>query len=338
MRYFAALSLLFVLAAPSLADEILFKNGDRLTGKIESAADGKLVITTKTAGKVTVDLKDVKTFSTEEPIAVKLQDGTVIKQKFNASPEEGAVETAPGGALQPQPVPISSIDTVNAPPVAWTGSIVINGAFTNGNGDTQQIGISADAARRTEQDKLSADAGYLYSRAKPADGSYSTSADNEFVEGEYDYYFTKKFFGYVNARVEKDRINDEDLLLTPGVGVGYEWYNRKDFHLETEGGLAWVYEKFTDQSTPKEDFAVRLAYHIDKSLWDSKVSIFHDLQAFPSISYINHFLLIADAGFHADLTETMFSEVKAIVNYDSPPAPKSVRTTTKILVGVGWKF
>ncbi len=55
----AALFALAVADAVS-ADEILFLNGDRLTGKIVSAAGGKLTIKTEAAGEVSVDLAKVR--------------------------------------------------------------------------------------------------------------------------------------------------------------------------------------------------------------------------------------------------------------------------------------
>ena len=64
------LGLVAVSAARSFADEVLFLNGDRLTGKILSATGGKLTIKTDGAGDVTVDMSKVKTFSTDEPVRV----------------------------------------------------------------------------------------------------------------------------------------------------------------------------------------------------------------------------------------------------------------------------
>jgi hypothetical protein len=62
-----ALTLSLVLAGRAAADEILFLNGDRLTGR-SSAPTAALTIKSETAGEVTVDLAKVKTFSTDEPI------------------------------------------------------------------------------------------------------------------------------------------------------------------------------------------------------------------------------------------------------------------------------
>ena len=63
------------------ADEIVFTNGDRLTGKINHAVDGKMVFTSDLAGKVTVEMTKIKTFSTDEAVTVHLNDGNVLTQK-----------------------------------------------------------------------------------------------------------------------------------------------------------------------------------------------------------------------------------------------------------------
>jgi hypothetical protein len=77
VRALLTCALSLALAGPVAADEILFLNGDRLTGKIVSADGGKLTIKTENAGDVTVDLAKVKTFSTDEPIVLKSGDTTL---------------------------------------------------------------------------------------------------------------------------------------------------------------------------------------------------------------------------------------------------------------------
>src|SRR5215218_4847207 len=86
----AAVLMIFATAAP--ADEVRFKNGDRLTGKINSAEGGKLKLTTKAAGDLTIDLKEVETFSTDAPLAVHLKDRSVVRER---------IESGPPGTIQP---------------------------------------------------------------------------------------------------------------------------------------------------------------------------------------------------------------------------------------------
>jgi putative salt-induced outer membrane protein YdiY len=331
-------AVVFGLCGLARADEVIFKNGDKLTGTIVSADGGKLVITSKVAGKITVDLNDVLTFSTDVPLKVKLQDGTTVNQKIAADTQPGTIDTAPGGTLQPQTFPLAQIDKINEPPVAWTGAIVVNGLFTHGNSNTSEIGVSGNAVRRSETDRISADAAYLFSRSTPKGGTSVTTEDNWILNGEYQDFFTKKFYGYANVGVQKDRINNLDLRLTPGIGIGYQWVERPDFNISTEAGGTWVYQEFRNVSTPQENFSARIAYHIDKSLWDDKVKLFHDLEFLPGIQHTNDYIVTTDIGLRAAITENMFSELKAIFDFDSKPAPGAVKFDTKYLIGVGWKF
>src|SRR5258707_3698923 len=87
------LTLSLVVAGRAAADEILFLNGDRLSGKIVSADGGKLTIKSETAGVVTVDLAKVKTFSTDEPIVIKTGDTTLSSKVTGGA--DGTVQVVP---------------------------------------------------------------------------------------------------------------------------------------------------------------------------------------------------------------------------------------------------
>ena len=68
--FFPMLILVLSPVGPARGDEVLFQNGDRLSGKILKAAGGKLTIKTDGAGEVSVDMSKVKTFSTDAPVTV----------------------------------------------------------------------------------------------------------------------------------------------------------------------------------------------------------------------------------------------------------------------------
>jgi hypothetical protein len=61
--------------SPLLADQIVLKNGDRLTGTIEKSADKELVIKTEFAGEVTVHWPAIQEIKSEQPLHVGLKDG-----------------------------------------------------------------------------------------------------------------------------------------------------------------------------------------------------------------------------------------------------------------------
>lgn len=310
--------ILAAAAATVSADQIVLKNGDRITGTIQSADGGKLTILSPIAGTVTVDLKDVKTFVTDGPIKIVLKDGTVINQPANFG-ADGMFETAPGGALAVQAIPMSNIDKINPAPIAWNGSLVVNGSLNQGNTYSEALGVTLGLLRRGVSDRIKFDGQYLFGKTKE-NGVTTTSTDQWYVQPGYSYFFTPKFYADANIRVEKNRILNLDIRVTPALSAGYQFIEQPDFNADVEGGLAWVYEDYTNIGAPDENVSLRLAYHIDKTLWD-KVKLFSDLAYFPSIQNDKDFLVLFSAGLRVALTKTMFSELRGEADYDSHPAP-----------------
>ncbi len=324
------------LAIPLHADQVWFKNGDQLTGKIMSMEGGKLIITSAVAGKVTVDLKDIKTFASDTPIKLRLNDGTIIEQRAMPGPD-GQVAIGEGGVLKPQNVPLANIKAVNFND-AWTGSITAGGTLTRGNSNTEAFNLAINMVRRTEDDRFSVDAGYLYGREKiPGSNVKAETANDWFIAGKYDYFITPKFYAYGNARLERDLIAGISIRITPGVGAGYQWIDQDDFHLNTEGGISYLYRQYTHSNITNESVAARVAYHVDKKFND-KVSVFHNLEYLPGLDSIKNYFFDTDAGIRATLTDKMFTEFKVIEKYDSAPAPGKGHNDTQFVLGVGWTF
>jgi putative salt-induced outer membrane protein len=267
-----------------------------------------------------------------------MNDGTVLNQKIDAG-SEGNFKNTAGAAILPQEIAINRIDKINPPPVVWTGSVAINGTYNQGNTDSEGLGVSIGAIRRSDTDRIHLEGQYQYAQQK-VNGITSTTADNWFISGGYDYFFTKRFYGTVGVRVEKDRINFLDVRVTPSGGLGYQWIEQPDMHLSTEAGIAWVYEKYTNVPSNNENVSVRLAYHVDKSFDDNKFSVFSDTTFLPSVQNDigKRFVLLFDAGARVNLTKRMFSELKMEWDMDSNPAPGAHKSDFKYILGVGITF
>jgi hypothetical protein len=328
---------LLTAVAPARADEVTFKNGDRLTGKIISAAGGKLVIKTDAAGEVTVDMSKVKTFATAEPVRLRVGEQPPLRSLLSPGAEgEVRAEVAPGAP--PEPVPIKSITAINPPLPAWTGSLVLNGAFTTGNSVTQQIGFSFGTSKRWESDRLSFGAQYSYGRQKDPDtGDSTTTVNYAMLFGKYDHFFTKRFYGSAQLKAERDTVAGLVVRVSPSAGPGYQWFETPTFNLSTEAGLAWTYEDYEDSGS-RTFFGPRLAYAVD---WTpvSPLKLYNTVEYLPSFSdFTGDYLLNLDAGLRVSVWKDLFADLKLEFRYDSTPAPGRKSTDVRYLVGVGWKF
>ena len=331
-----AVGMLAVFSGLAMADEVVLKNGDKLTGTISGVADGKLTIHTVEAGDVQVDMSQVSTFSTDAPVKLELTDGTTTMTKVGAD-NAGEVDIG-NSLLGNQKVSVGNIDSINALPPQWTGDIKFGGLLLRGNTFSDSVNFAFDASRTTKQDTMAVNFEYLYGRSKnTTTGVTTTTADTWQGEAKYDYNFSKKLYGFADAQVARDDLAFYDLRFVPSAGLGYRWFDRPDFTFSPEGGVAWVYEHFTNGTPEREDFSLKLAYHLTKKFSDT-VSLFHNFEYYPSVERGGDFLINSDVGLHTDLTKHFFTEFKVAWKYDSVPADGALKNDERYEVNVGYKF
>jgi putative salt-induced outer membrane protein YdiY len=341
MRKWAIAALLAAaFVVPAYAGEVVFKNGDRITGEVTELGDGKLKIKSAVAGEIVVSLADVATFSTDKPIEIKLKDGSVVNQQVSKSETAGAIQTAPSASGVPAgQLTLDQVATINEPKAVtkWTGNIRGGAIFARGNSDTDAFNLAAEAVRRTVDDRFSLTGQYLFGRQKDADtGAKTTSTDNWFVQGKYDYFLTKQWYLYGVAKFERDNISNLNLRATPGVGVGYQWFEGPKANFRTEAGVGITYEDFEGQDS--ETFlSGRLAYAYDRVIVEN-VKFIHNLEYRPSFEDLGNYIIEADAGVRVKLTDAFFTDFKIEWKHTAEPGPDSSSDDLRYILSFGWVF
>ncbi len=336
----AAILCVLACSAGVLADEVRFKNGDRLTGQIVRLTDSKLVFKSQVAGEVTVNLADVQTFSSEKPLEIHLKDGTVLHQPVAAAePNQFAIAT--DEPLHAQTFELAEVASINPPPKPepkWTGSITGSVTSTHGNTTAESVAASVSLARRSEKDRATADADYARSdREDPDTGEEETTENWWRIRGQYDYFFSKKCFGFLNGRFEKDDIAELDRRIVVGGGAGYQWIETEKTTFSTGLGLASLYEKFDNQPDSNSELSFQVSYNLTKKIRDN-LRLLHDTTYFPALEKFSDYYLTSTGELRATVTKTMFANFKVIFNYDATPAPDRGHTDVKYLLGVGVNF
>jgi putative salt-induced outer membrane protein YdiY len=336
----AALLFLVVLGRAIYADEVFFRNGDRLTGKIAHVLEGKLVFKSDVVGEVTIDISKIQTFSTDDPVSVHLKDDNVLLQKIVSS-EPGRFAIEGTDTVKAQEFELTTISSINPPPKPepkWTGNISAGFTSTHGNTKTDNISASANLSKRTEKDRTQLRADYAKARQQDPDtGEENTTEDWWRSKAKYDYFFTKKLYGYLDGRYEKDAIAELDRRVIVGSGGGYQWIESEDMKFSTEAGLASLYEKFDDQTDSNSEISVQAGYNFDKRLMKN-VKLINELTYYPSTEQFSDYFLTSTAEVRANFTEAMFTNFKVIFDYDATPAIGSGATDVKYIWGIGYNF
>jgi len=320
---------------PAPGDVVYFKNGDRLSGELERMVDGRLTFVSDVAGQVVVDVNSVLTFSSEQPAEVHLGDGRLLHRQIETA-EPNHVAIVGAGVVS-----LGQVASINPPlkaPPRWEGDISAGYTSTHGNTRTDSISGSMNLNKRTEKDRRQLGADFARGRQEdPKTGRKNKTEDWWRLKAKYGYFFTKKFYGYLDGRYETDDIALLKRRVILGAGGGYQWIESEDLNFSTEAGGAWLHERFDGGTGVNEEVSLQFGYNFDKKL-AKNVTFVNHMTYYPSTGSFSDYFLTSTAEVRAQINDKMFTNFKAILNYDDTPARGKHKTDIKYIWGIGWSF
>ena len=106
LKIICPLLLVVAFVVPSVrADQIVLKNGDRISGSIISSDGTGLVIKSELAGTITIPMEVIVQITSDQPLYLTLRDGQKILGTVEASSERIEVRTEETGEI--------SLDRIN---------------------------------------------------------------------------------------------------------------------------------------------------------------------------------------------------------------------------------
>jgi len=321
------------IAVGAMADEIVLVNGDKLTGTVVKVEGGKLTLKTDYAGAIEIQVDKVKKIITDNPAEVHLVGGEILKGKIKTT-EDGrlAVESSPERAAAT--VEMSKVAAINPPPkppAKLTGNVTLGGAYQTGNTDRKSFSAAADASIKGERDRFGVRFLFNYTEEKE-----EVTTRNLYGSLKYDYFFTKKFYGYLGLEMLYDPFKDLNLRTIVGPGVGYQFWDDPVKFLFLEGGIAYYSE---DRRDAQDDswVAARLAGNFRYTL--SRYLTFSDrLEFYPSLANANDFTLRNEAAILSPIGAGWSLKLANIIDYDNSPPPYISKTDMTWILGLQYSF
>jgi len=254
-RFFLPLAVA-VLSSSLHADQVILKNGDRLTGAIEKSDDKSLVIKTEFAGEVVVQWPAVQEIKSEQPLHVGLKDGKMVVGAIATSGTNVDVATKGGEKVE---VPKDSIVVMrsDAEQLAWerlqhpgllegwNGGVTVGFGLTGGNSETKNLALAFNGVRTGLHDKLTLYAASVYSTNDLAPSATRVTANTNKGGARYDHDITPRLFGFINADFFTDALQDLNLRSVFGGGLGAHVIKRPATTLDLLGGIAYTRENYT---------------------------------------------------------------------------------------------
>jgi len=315
------------------ADEIILRNGDRLTGRITTMESDKLMIETEYSAPIEINRKMVRSISIDEPATLRLSGGEVLK---------GTLKTADDGRLLIESsqdrtetsVAWESISAINPVPETaphWKGNISAGAGLQTGNTDRKNASLGAEAQRKTEQDRFGVR--FLYNYAEEDD---QVSERNAYGTAKYDYFFTKQYFGYLSVEMLHDTFKNLNLRTVIGPGAGYQIWDDPVKFLLVEAGLAYFSED-RKEGEDKDWLTARLAssfqYHFNKT-----VLARDDLVIYPSLEQGGEFQLRNEAALVSKLNSSLSLRFTNIYEHDSDPGEDVANDDWQWILALEYEF
>ncbi len=353
-KHLLQLTVVALCSASTHADEILLKNGDRLTGTILNKSGKFLELKTDYAAKVVIKWEAIKTLKTDKPLDITLSDKQELTGVVNTA-ADGSLTLNSQGVYQTQPIALQNIAEINKK--FFSGGVNLGGNLAGGNTNRNSYHGDADVILRGRDDKVSFGGQYNYADSQ-ANGINSLNARNFQLYGNYAHFFSPKWYGYAHGLFTSDRLQDIQLRSAFGVGAGYELFSSEDLNLSFEAGPDYVSVNRYDHpygyglqnptlcnNTPgsknpcnlddETSIAGRWAVNYDQFFFNRSVQLFHKHEGIIG----NGIFVRTRTGFHVPLWNGFQFTNEIQVDYYDKNADfgkKSLDTRYLFTLGYGW--
>ena len=346
MRKFSRIACLMpALVCLMSADQVVLKNGDRVTGSIVKKDAKQITIQTDMFGLVSTAWDQVVSIIADKPLNVVLPDGKTVVGTLRES--GGKVEIASGGttvAVAPQEITTirnaaeqKAFERLLQPGWLdlWAGGGSIGFAGTSGNAKTTTFTTGLTAARITRTDKTSIYFNTIKASALINNRSAGTA---EAIRGGLGYSrnLSPRLFANVFNDYEYDKFQNLDLRTVFGGGLGFKAIKTDRMTLDVLGGGAYNYSRFNTPLIRKtgefywgDDFTFKL---------NAATSLFQSYRMFNDLKSPGTYRINFDLGASTKISKWLVWNVSISDRYLTNPAPGRKTNDLLYTTGLGITF
>jgi hypothetical protein len=329
-------------------DWIQLTSGEWLKGELKVLYDYQVEFDSDELDLLTFDLEDVKQIRTHKPQSIRVEDAGLSDEPITV---EGIVTVIDDKVIMTvgdetrefernQLVSIAQADKKESD--LWSGSITLGVNIREGNTETADANLRANAKRRTASSRLVLDYVGNYSEADRIETS-----NNHRLSGYRDSFISKKYFWrQVVAEYYRDQFKNIDDQFSLVTSLGYHIIHTAKTEWDISAGLGASYTKFISvepgQSIENTSPALGAGtmYDTELSSWmDFLVDYSFQIVEKEAGSYTHHFITTLST----DLTGDIDLDISFVWDRIQDPQPKSVDTAPKkddsqLIIGFSYDY
>jgi putative salt-induced outer membrane protein YdiY len=322
------------------ADTVRLRNGDVISGKLLSVSGGKATIETVHSGDVTIVMEEVVAIETDRLMTVVYQDGREVDAVIETS-EEGVVtvrEGAPPPAAEPGEPPkaldlaeVAEIHEV-LPYFRYRGHLDFGLSIAKGNSDNENINLAGLLSPSFGKNTVIIDG--RWNRGE-ADGDINAS--NWRINLQYEREFWKNWFFLLFNSYEYDKLQELDLRISAGAGLGYWFFKPDPTLLKVSLAPAFVDENFQGTDDDRQFAALRWTLDFDQDLWSPDVSIYHNHKLTIGLTE-DQLIFLTAQGLKFGLFENLALKAEFQWDYNKEPADDAKSSDYRYLLILAYDF
>ncbi|HEU5340312.1 DUF481 domain-containing protein [Edaphobacter sp.] len=341
-------------------DEIIFTNGDHLTGKLEREVGDSIVFKSDSVGEVTVSASKVKELHSNGQFVVLQKGETVTRTQRTSGPVSYANNAITVSGAKAETVPVKDISYVmdgatynkevlaNPSPLqgwngAVTGGVTLLRATDYGENFTLGLGLIRAIptvpflpSRTRSTINVLETYGKLTSPAIPPTTPPSAAVTKTSIfhaDAEHDKYFNSRLYGLVGTSFDHNYAQGLDLQQIYGGGVGYTVIQSPLQQLDVKVDVHYERQKFFPP-TPSDNLIGSTfgeAYHRNLP---HKI-VFNENGSFiPSWNHSSAYSAIVAAGLSLPTYKRLSVSLNMLDNYLNNPPPFYNKNSFQFITGI----
>ena len=326
------------VAGAAFADKVVLKSGSFLTGEMGAISGDAMKFKSDDFGDMEIKLEKIKSVDKAKTHLVQYVDGTKAERILIV--RDGALWS--GDAK----LDMSKVKAVDPVLESWHGSINIAYNAARGNTYENSAAVIANATKRWEKDRLTADFGYRYADSGKSSSTAEKTSDRWEAELKHDHFWWEKIYHYENGRFDRDELQDLTWRYRLGLGLGYQWLENRVFestgkwNFNQEFGVNWIKERYGDGSGKDGGFvALRYAHHFGfNPKFYENVELFHNFEILPEVDEWEKLFVKTDVGLSTKIIMDFDLLAKIEWDFDSQPSADRKKSDLRYIVGLGYKW
>lgn len=333
----------WLISLPAMADLVVMKNGDRITGEIQEIWDKDVIIEPEYDDdvEISISLKKVDYIESERDFEITMADGREVtaklvgkgvgsKQKIEI---DGRVTSITFDQLE-------ELDEI-ADYYDWDSRIDFNFSLNKGNTDSLNSQLFGETNLKLGDHRHIADL-----TVTREEQNRETTRDSDLLRYSYNWLFSEPWFLGGSASAERDPIRDLDHRFVAGVTVGRDIWDKPRRMMNIQVGLGYVTEETSPaepDGTPlpkesNESIAVLWGFRFRQDLIGDDLEVHHNNSINWNVTGRRNASIKTVTGVRYEITDLLYLNAQVNFDWETEPAGEAENEDLAFVFGLGVEF